>query len=258
MARTAAAVTPASPIGHDSRREVVEREEERHQIVDLRRRERARHAMQIGSVARDEHVLERGGRAIVEERAVRPEAAERRGVEAGEGAAEAAATPGAERAELGLVLTLVLILVTGFVVSNVIGQAAVGYFESGIRHLPLVSLLYSSLKDLLGAFVGDKKSFDRPVMVSFDAEGKVKAFGFVTCDRFDDVRLRGFVAVYLPQAYNFAGNLMIVPKDRVEPVDAEPAQFMAFVVSGGVASMGGAKTQLDDGSYPRPSAPSAG
>lgn len=159
---------------------------------------------------------------------------------------------------LGLVLTLVLILVTGFVVSNVIGQAAVGYFESGIRHLPLVSLLYSSLKDLLGAFVGDKKSFDRPVMVSFDAEGKVKAFGFVTCDRFDDVRLKGFVAVYLPQAYNFAGNLMIVPKDRVEPVDAEPAQFMAFVVSGGVASMGGAKTQLDDGSYPRPSAPSAG
>lgn len=158
---------------------------------------------------------------------------------------------------LGLLMTLGLILATGFVASNVVGQAAVAAFETGIRHLPLVSLLYSSLKDLLGAFVGDKKSFDRPAMVTFDSEGKVKALGFVTCDRFDDVRLRGFVAVYLPQAYNFAGNLVIVPKDRVEPVDAEPAQFMAFVVSGGVAAMGGAKTVIDDGSYPRPSASGA-
>lgn len=153
---------------------------------------------------------------------------------------------------LGLLLTLTLILVTGFVVSNVAGQAAVALLESGIAHLPLVSLVYSSLKDLLGAFVGDKKSFNRPAMVSFDAEGKVKAFGFVTCDKFADVRLRGFVAVYLPQAYNFAGNLVVVPRERVESVDAEPAQFMAFVVSGGVASMGGAKTMLDDGSFPPP------
>lgn len=154
---------------------------------------------------------------------------------------------------LGLVLTLALILVTGFVVSNVVGQAAVAAFEAGIRHLPLVSLLYSSLKDLLGAFVGDKKSFDRPVMVALDDAGKVKVFGFVTCSEFDDVRLRGFVAVYMPQAYNFAGNLVVVPKERVETVDADPAQFMAFVVSGGVASMGGAKTMIDDGRHSRSS-----
>jgi uncharacterized membrane protein len=160
---------------------------------------------------------------------------------------------GLEIPGLGLALTLALIMVTGFVASNVVGQAVVATLESGIRHLPLVSLLYTSLKDLLGAFVGDKKSFDRPVMVSFDEAGKIKAFGFVTCSQFDDVRLRGFVAVYMPQAYNFAGNLIVVPKERVESVDADPAQFMAFVVSGGVASMGGAKTVLDDGSYPRPS-----
>jgi len=154
---------------------------------------------------------------------------------------------------LGLVLTLVLILLTGFIVSNVVGQAAVSVFEGAIRHLPLVSLLYTSLKDLLGAFVGDKKSFDKPAMVSFDDEGTLKAFGFVTCETFDDIRLKGFVAIYLPQAYNFAGNLMLVPRARVEPVDADPAQFMAFIVSGGVASMGGAKTMLDDGRLSRPS-----
>jgi uncharacterized membrane protein len=146
---------------------------------------------------------------------------------------------------LGLVITLSLIVVTGFITSNVIGQAVINAFERALKRLPVVSLLYTSLKDLLGAFVGDKKSFDRPAMVSLDDEGKTKVFGFVTCQHFDDVRLAKHVAVYLPQAYNFAGNVLIVPQDRVEYVDAEPAQFMAFVVSGGVSEMSGARTMLE-------------
>ena len=146
---------------------------------------------------------------------------------------------------LGLVLTLLRILVTGFVASNVAGQAAIGVLERGVAHLPVVSVLYSSIKDLLGACVGDKKSFDRPVMVALDPAGAVKTFGFVTCERFDDVRLGGHVAVYLPQAYNFAGNVIVVPRERVELVDADPAQFMAFIVSGGVSAMGGARTVMD-------------
>jgi len=146
---------------------------------------------------------------------------------------------------LGLVITLALIVVTGFVTTNVIGQAVIHALEAGMKRLPVVSLLYTSLKDLLGAFVGDKKSFDRPAMVSLDASGDVKVFGFVTCERFDDVRLAKHVAVYLPQAYNFAGNVIVVPKERVEYVDAEPAQFMAFVVSGGVSEMSGARTMME-------------
>ena len=149
---------------------------------------------------------------------------------------------------LGLLLTLLLILLIGFLLSNVIGQAALDAFESTIKHLPVVSLLYSSLKDLLGAFVGDKKSFDRPAMVSLDPEGRVRVFGFVTCDKFDDVRLKDMCAIYLPQAYNFAGNVLIVPKASVEMVDADPAQFMAFIVSGGVSAMGGARTHHDGSS----------
>ena len=74
---------------------------------------------------------------------------------------------------------------------------------------------------------------------------EIRVFGFVTCERFDDHRLAGHVAVYLPQSYNFAGNLMIVPRDRVEHVDADSAQFMAFIVSGGVAHMSAARTAID-------------
>ena len=149
---------------------------------------------------------------------------------------------------LGLIVTILLILAIGFVTTNVAGQAVIAIFERAIQHLPVVSLLYSSIKDLLNAFVGDKKRFAAPAMVTLDPAGTVKVFGFVTCTTFDDPRLAGHVAVYLPQAYNFAGNVIVVPKDRVEMVDAEPAQFMAFIVSGGVSAMTAARTMMDTGS----------
>lgn len=144
---------------------------------------------------------------------------------------------------MGLAITAVLITLLGFLTSNVVGRKIVEWLEAGMKRLPVVNLLYSSLKDLLGAFVGDKRSFDKPVMVS--VAPSVRVFGFVTCDRFDDVRLDGHVAVYLPQSYNFAGNLLVVKKELVEPVDADSAQFMAFIVSGGVAEMRAARTVFD-------------
>ncbi len=150
---------------------------------------------------------------------------------------------------LGILILLSAILITGFLASNMFGAAILHWTEEGIRKLPVASLLYFSIKDLLGAFVGEKKSFDRPVMVRLDKDGDVRVFGFVTCASFDDARLKGRVAVYLPQAYNFAGNVVIVPEAHVESVDADPAQFMAFVVSGGVSEMRGASTMMDDGTF---------
>ena len=144
-------------------------------------------------------------------------------------------------AGLGIVIGTVFVL--GLFTSNVVGRKLLEWLEAALRRVPLVNIVYRSLKDLLGAFVGDERSFDEPVMLEV-ADG-VRVFGFVTCRRFDDARLQGQVAVYLPQAYNFAGNLLIVPRERVQPVDADSAQFMAFVVSGGVATMSAARTAMD-------------
>ena len=143
----------------------------------------------------------------------------------------------------GLLLVLVVITLIGLLASNVIGRTVVEFVEKGFSNLPVVKLVYSSIKDLMGAFVGDKKSFDRPVMVRIGDGTRV--FGFVTCTRFDDPKLYEHVAVYLPQSYNFAGNLIIVHKDRVERIDADGAQFMAFIVSGGVSDMSAARTMID-------------
>ena len=147
-------------------------------------------------------------------------------------------TPG-----LGIALTLAGITLLGFLTSNVVGRRVVSLVEAAMKRLPVVSIIYGSLKDLLGAFVGDQRAFSKPVMV--DVADGIRVFGFVTCDRFDDARLAGHVAVYLPQSYNFAGNLLIVPEERVESVDADGTQFMTFIVSGGVAEMNAARTVYD-------------
>jgi uncharacterized membrane protein len=146
---------------------------------------------------------------------------------------------------LGLGLTIVVITIIGLLASNAIGRRFVDVLERLIDRLPVVKLVYHSVKDLMGAFVGDKKSFDKPVMVELLPDSGLRTFGFVTCTHFDDPKLRDHVAVYLPQSYNFAGNMLIVHRDRVQPIDADGAQFMAFIVSGGVATMSAAQTVAD-------------
>ncbi len=149
-------------------------------------------------------------------------------------------TPG-----VGLVLTLGLITAVGFGASARIGQTIFGAIEKAVCRLPVVKLVYASLKDLLNAFVGDKRTFNKPVLVDLMPENGIKVLGFVTCESFADSQLTGHMAVYLPQSYNFAGNLVVVPKERVRTIDADGAQFMAFIVSGGVAEMNAARTITD-------------
>ena len=58
----------------------------------------------------------------------------------------------------GVLVAVPVILLTGFLNENVVGAALVRLFEALLARLPLVRIVYASLKDLLGAFVGEKKS----------------------------------------------------------------------------------------------------
>ncbi len=145
---------------------------------------------------------------------------------------------------LGTVLAVAGITLIGYLTRNVVGGRMLSRMESAMKRVPFVKLLYSSLRDLFGAFVGDRRTFDRPVFVEVGPTG-AKLFGFATCEAFDDSQLSGHVSVYLPQAYTFAGNMIVVPRERVHRLDADGAEFMAFVVSGGVTEMGAAKTIVD-------------
>jgi len=138
---------------------------------------------------------------------------------------------------LGVIILLLVILLVGFLSSLFITRALLQLIEKLLGRLPLVKLLYSSIKDLVGAFVGDQKKFDQPVIVNVLPGGSAKALGFVTRKSMDFLGLEKSVAVYFPQSYNFAGSVLIFPADQVQPLQADSSDVMAFIVSGGVSGV---------------------
>ena len=138
---------------------------------------------------------------------------------------------------LGFVLTIVLITLVGFLGSNLITRGMLAIIDQVVGRLPFVRLLYTSTKDLLNAFVGEKRRFDKPVLVRLSMQSEARMVGFVTQESLDRLGLPGYSSVYFPQSYNFAGNLVVFPSSQVEPLDAPSADVMAFIVSGGVTGV---------------------
>ncbi|HVY27542.1 MAG TPA: DUF502 domain-containing protein [Polyangiaceae bacterium] len=138
---------------------------------------------------------------------------------------------------LGLVVTLTLVTLIGLLTSNVIGRSVFQFTDRLLSGMPLVKLLYNSIKDLIRAFVGDHKSFDQPAAVAL-TPGGARVLGFVTRDALHMLGMPDFVAVYFPQSYNFAGQLAVVPRSQVELLDAPSAEVMTFIVSGGISGFG--------------------
>ena len=138
---------------------------------------------------------------------------------------------------VGFVSTIVLITLVGALGSSILTSSAVRLLEDVLNRLPFVRLLYTATKDLLSAFVGEKKRFGKPVLLSVTADGGTRILGFITQQSMARLGLDLHVAVYCPHSYNFSGQLVMVLADRVTPLDTDSAEFMAFVVSGGVTDM---------------------
>ena len=136
---------------------------------------------------------------------------------------------------LGFLLTIGLIMAVGFVSSNLLANSVMLRVDRIFARMPLVTMIYTSIKDLVDAFVGDKKSFNKPVLVALDTESRISVLGFITREDLNTLGIADSVAVYLPQSYNFAANLVIVDKSRVSHLPADPKEVMKFIVSGGVS-----------------------
>jgi uncharacterized membrane protein len=74
-------------------------------------------------------------------------------------------------------------------------------------------------------------------MVAMSADGAVRTFGFITQQSLEKLGLPDDVAVYFPQSYNFAGQLVVVPGSRITRLDAVSSDVLAFIVSGGVTDV---------------------
>lgn len=139
---------------------------------------------------------------------------------------------------LGIVLVCIAITIVGALGSTFVAKPLFRYFERLINRAPVFKAIYGSIRDLLTAFVGEEKKFNRPVWVNFSHEPGVKRLGFLTRNSLEELGLpKGWVAVYIPHSYNFSGNLVIVPEEWIEETGIPATDAMKFMVSGGVVGL---------------------
>lgn len=137
---------------------------------------------------------------------------------------------------LGMITVFFGVAVIGYVFSKAFTRPLLHYFEQLLVKVPLVKIIYTSIKELTEAFVGDKKRFNEPVLVQLGSEDLTR-IGFVTQKDMQEFGLADTVAVYCPHSYNFSGNLYLVPKDHITPLKMNSTDVMKFVVSGGVTKI---------------------
>jgi uncharacterized membrane protein len=137
----------------------------------------------------------------------------------------------------GFAVSLALITLFGFLASSFITRSLIGALDDLLERLPFVRLLYSSTRDLVSAFVGEKRRFDKPVVVELFPGGNPRALGFVTQESLTQLEMPGFVSVYMPHSYNFSGQMYLFPTTAVTRLDANSSDMMAFIVSGGVTEI---------------------
>ena len=140
----------------------------------------------------------------------------------------------------GLLVVFLAIALLGLLARTVIARPLRYMWTRFLDKAPLVKLIYSSLKDLMNAFVGTEKKFNRPVRVKVNLISDLEKLGFLTEEDLVHLGIEGNkVAVYFPHSYNFSGEMFIVPAEHVTPLDAPPSEVMKFIVSGGAAGFSG-------------------
>jgi uncharacterized membrane protein len=139
---------------------------------------------------------------------------------------------------LGFLIIIVFITIIGYLSTNYIFKTVGHWFDRGMNKIPLVKLIYSTVKDLLGAFVGDKKKFNKPVLVSINRENNLCQIGFITQSDLSELGISDMVVVYFPHSYAFSGYHYFVPKDSIKPLNIPATTAMKFIVSGGVSGLG--------------------
>src|SRR5690606_16346677 len=117
---------------------------------------------------------------------------------------------------IGILMVIGLITFVGYLASLFFTKPLFEWFERGLVRIPLVNLLYTSIKDLMSAFVGDKKKFSSPVVVQISES--VSRLGFLTQENLDVIGKPEMVAVYFPHSYNVSGNVFLVKRELVTPL----------------------------------------
>ena len=139
---------------------------------------------------------------------------------------------------LGLIVIVVVITIIGYLGNIVIKSPFSSFFQKVLDRAPLLKTIYTSVKDLMKAFVGKKRGFTQPVLVKLYENSTIERIGFVTNKDLKGLNEAGEkILVYLPHSYAFSGQLFVVDKSYVRPIDASSGEIMKLIVSGGVTEI---------------------
>ena len=148
---------------------------------------------------------------------------------------------------LGFLVAMALVLVVGWLSSLFFVERLVSVFDKVLEKTPGIKIIYSSVKDFLEAFAGNKKKFDQPILVNVDATD-VWRIGFITQNDSAHFGLADFVTVYVPHSYAISGITYIVAPTRIKklPKGIGAAEAMKYVVSGGVTTMDEQESNINE------------
>jgi len=138
---------------------------------------------------------------------------------------------------IGFIIIIGFIILVGYLSSFFMMSRILSVIDKVLEKTPGIKLFYSFIKDFFEAFAGSKKKFTKSVLANVE-NNNVWRVGFITQQDMSRFQLPDFVAVYVPMSYSVAGNVYIVPKERVRAItNISPAQTMKFAMSGGVTEM---------------------
>lgn len=139
---------------------------------------------------------------------------------------------------VGFLLVILIVIGVGYVSSSFVVSRLVELFDKILERTPGIKLVYSTVKDFLEAFAGDKRKFDKSVLVSIESP-EIWQIGFITQQEAVEFDLQDYVTVYIPHSYAFSGRLYFVKRERVRLLsDISSTEVMKFAISGGVTKVG--------------------
>jgi uncharacterized membrane protein len=138
---------------------------------------------------------------------------------------------------LGFIVVILIVLLVGLISSSFFMSRLVDLLDGLLERTPGIKFIYKSVKDFLEAFTGNKRKFNKPVLVNVDGPD-IWRIGFITEEAATEFEMPSHAVVYIPLSYALTGVTYFVPQEKINVLNnVSPAEAMKFAVSGGVSEL---------------------
>lgn len=139
---------------------------------------------------------------------------------------------------LGFLIIISFVTLIGYLGTRLfVGRWLFDAFGHVLESTPGIKYIYSSIRDIINSFVGDKKRFNKPVWVRVNTNPEIWRIGFLTQKDMTHLGMDNMVAVYMPHAYAISGWVIVTDSANIKQAkDLTAGEAMKFAVSGGVTT----------------------